>query len=116
MQSEPHHGLYLLDRCRISQVSPTTGKTRKKLPSLASVQSSLALISHSHHGVYVGGLTRHGDLFLWKKDTDSFKMFVSPLSRMDNKTVKNDPLVFHGETKLMVVPMLLCVQLCLCLL
>lgn len=96
-QTEPPHGLYLLDSCRISQVSPTSGKTRKKLPSLAPVQSDIALISHSPNGVHLGGLTRHGDMFLWKKDVDTLETFVSPLSRMDAESVKNDPPVFHSE-------------------
>ena len=100
IQSEPPHGLYLLDSCRISQVSPTSGKTRKKLSSLASVQTNLALITHSPNGVYVGGLNRHGDLFMWRKDIDSFKMYVSPLSKMDKESVKNNPAIsnIHGET------------------
>lgn len=75
-----------------------TGKTRKKLPPLAQVQSDMALTAHSDNGDYLGGLTGHGDLFLWKKDMDEVKTFVSPLSRMSTKTLKdNKAFAFHRE-------------------
>ena len=97
LQSEPPHGLYLLDNGRISQVSPTTGKTRRKLPSLASVQSTISLLAHSPNGAYLGGLTAKGDMFLWEKETDIVESFVTPLSRMGSESVKTDPLTFQGR-------------------
>ena len=81
-------------------MSPTTGKTKKKLPPLASVQSVIALTSHSPNGAYLGGLTHHGDMFLWKKDTDSLETFVTPLSRMDSEPSKMSPLAFQGAMTL----------------
>ena len=97
LQSEPPHSLYLLDNCRISQVSPTTGKTRRKLPSLASAQSTISLLVHSPNGAYLGGLTARGDMFLWEKETDIVESFVTPLSRMGSESVKTDPLTFQGS-------------------
>ena len=82
---------------RISQVSPTTGKTRRKLPSLASVQSTISLLVHSPNGAYLGGLTARGDMFLWEKETDIVESFVTPLSRMGSESVKTDPLTFQGR-------------------
>ena len=77
-------------------MSPTTGKTKRKLPSLASVQSNISLLAHSPSGGYLGGLTTQGDMFLWEKETDIVKSFVTPLSWMDSESVKTDPLAFQG--------------------
>ena len=83
-------------------MSPTTGKTKKKLPSLASVQSNIALLAHSPNGAYLGGLTVQGDMFLWEKETDFVESFMTPLSRMDSESVKTDPLAFQGICEMCV--------------
>ena len=77
-------------------MSPTSGKTKRKLHSLASVQSNISLLAHSPNGAYLGGLTAQGDMFLWEKETDIVESFVTPLSRMDSESVKIDPLAFQG--------------------
>ena len=75
-----------------------TGKTKRKLPSIASVQSNIALLAHSPSGAYLGGLTVQGDMFLWEKETDILELFVTPLSRMDSESGKTDPLAFQGTS------------------
>ena len=77
-------GLYMLDSSRISQLSPSTGKTMKTFPSLASVVSRIVLTCHSSNGAYLAGLTNCGDIFTWYEHTQELWTYQSPLSVQGN--------------------------------
>ena len=79
-------GLYLLDNHRISQLYLSTGKTKKKLPSLAEVQPRLTLTCCSHNGAYLAGLTTSGQLFVWHQPTEVLEIFQTPLSSPQEAT------------------------------
>lgn len=73
-------GLYLLDYSRISQLSPSTGKTKKTFPSLASIDSRIILTCHSTNGAFLAGITTYGDIFTWREHTQELWTYTSPLS------------------------------------
>ena len=98
LSSQSSCGLFLLDDSRVSQLSPDTGKTKKRLPSLAPIQSRLALTCSSPNGAFLGGLTTSGDLFLWHKDTEVLQTFETPLSRSTSPAEKKATLQeFQGK-------------------
>lgn len=88
LYSQPHSlfGLYLLDNHRISQLYLSTGKTKKRLPSLAEVQPHLALTCSSRNGAYLAGLTTSGQLFVWHQPTEVLEIFQTPLSSPQEAT------------------------------
>ena len=88
LYSQPHFsfGLYLLDNHRISQLYLSTGKTKKKLPSLTEVQPRLALTCCSRNGAYLAGLTTSGQLFVWHQPTEVLEIFQTPLSSPQEAT------------------------------
>ena len=73
-------GLYLLDYSRISQLSPSTGKTKKTFPSLSSIDSCIILTCHSSNGAFLAGITTCGDVFTWQEHTQELWMYSSPFS------------------------------------
>ena len=82
-QTEPPHGLYLFsDGSRVGQLSLSSGKIRRKFPTLSSIQDRIALTATSPSGSFVGGLLLEGDLFIWDKWRDLLLTFVTPLSRI----------------------------------
>ena len=92
-------GLYLLDYWRISQLSPSTGKTKKTFPSLASIDSRIILTCHSSNGAFLAGITTFGDVFTWHEHTQELWTYISPLSGQEtNKRGDDDNLaVLRGK-------------------
>lgn len=90
-------GLFLLDNHRMSQLSLSTGKTKKKFPSLASIQPQLALTCSSPSGAFLAGLTTNGDLFVWHQPTEVLGTYQSPLSKPGETAGKvKGAQDFHG--------------------
>lgn len=78
-------------------MSLSSGKTRRKLPTLAAIQDTIALTCSSASGSHLGGLTLEGDLFVWHKSTDTLATFVTPLSRMGGEREKTPAQAFNGD-------------------
>lgn len=74
------NGLFLLDTTRVSQLSLSTGKTRRNFPSLSRVQSVLALTHVSRSGSVLAGLTVHGHMFTWLQPYHQLATYTTPLS------------------------------------
>ena len=71
----------------MSQLSLTSGKTRRKFPTLSSIQNRVGLTVSTPSGSHLGGLLLEGDLFVWDKSNDLLAIFVTPLSRMGNDKI-----------------------------
>ena len=90
-------GLFLLDNHRMSQLSLSTGKTKKKFSSLSSIQAQLTLTCCSPSGAFLAGLTTNGDFFVWHQPTEVLETYQSPLSRPRETAGKvKGPQDFHG--------------------
>ncbi len=82
-QPESPHGLYLFSEGgRMSQLSLTSGKTKRRFPTLSSIQNRVGLTVSTPSGSHLGGLLLEGDLFVWDKSNDQLTIFVTPLSKM----------------------------------
>ncbi len=78
----------------MSQLSLSSGKTKRKFPTLSSIQKRVVLTVSTPSGSHIGGLLLEGDLFVWDKANDNLTTFVTPLSRMENR--KMDTLLLKG--------------------
>ena len=85
----------------MGQLSLSTGKIRRKFPTLSSVQDRIALTVTSPSGSYLGGLLLEGDIFIWDKCRDMLLTFVTPLSSMGKEKLR--PQAHRGEVNVTVV-------------
>ncbi|PWA26913.1 hypothetical protein CCH79_00000898 [Gambusia affinis] len=65
--------VFLLDDKRISEINMMSGRTKKKMPKLHPLLSSVVKMTSSHNGMWLCGLLVSGELFLWNRDKDLLK-------------------------------------------
>ncbi|XP_028317922.1 ciliogenesis and planar polarity effector 1 isoform X2 [Gouania willdenowi] len=71
---EEMESVFLLDDKRISEINMVSGRTKKRIPKLHSLLSSVVTLSNSHTGMWLCGLLVTGELFLWNRDKELLKM------------------------------------------
>ncbi|XP_038152752.1 ciliogenesis and planar polarity effector 1 isoform X1 [Cyprinodon tularosa] len=65
--------VFLLDDKRISEINMVSGRTKKKIPKLHPLLSSVVKMTPSHNGMWLCGVLVSGELFLWNRDKDLLK-------------------------------------------
>ncbi|KAM4720370.1 ciliogenesis and planar polarity effector 1 isoform 2-T3 [Anableps anableps] len=65
--------VFLLDDKRISEINMLSGRTKKRMPKLHPLLSSVVKMASSHNGMWLCGLLVSGELFLWNRDKDLLK-------------------------------------------
>ncbi|XP_023193921.1 protein JBTS17 isoform X1 [Xiphophorus maculatus] len=65
--------VFLLDDKRISEINMMSGRTKKKMPKLHPLLSSVVKMTSSRNGMWLCGLLVSGELFLWNRDKDLLK-------------------------------------------
>ncbi|RLV98166.1 hypothetical protein DV515_00011007 [Chloebia gouldiae] len=61
--------VFLLDGKHINEINLSSGKTKKKIPSLQSLLKNVVVLTTSGNGILTTG-----ELFLWNKDQDCLKL------------------------------------------
>ncbi|XP_048256398.1 uncharacterized protein LOC124134597 [Haliotis rufescens] len=88
--------LFLLDIGRISVLFVPSGKTKRKVPALSPLVGEAVHLTHTKNGLFLVGLMRSGDLFVWHKDRDSLKMVTGLVNHVSIDKLK------PGTSKLVV--------------
>lgn len=79
----------------MSQLSLSSGKTRRKFPTLSTIQRRIEMTVTSPTGSHMGGLLSEGDLFVWNKGDNVLATFVTPLSKIGSE--KYDAASLKGK-------------------
>ncbi|XP_077646648.1 ciliogenesis and planar polarity effector 1 [Lonchura striata] len=66
--------VFLLDGKHINEINLSSGKTRKKIPSLQSLLKNVVVLTTSGNAAWLAGILTTGELFLWNKDQDCLKV------------------------------------------
>ncbi|OWK57779.1 Uncharacterized protein C5orf42 [Lonchura striata] len=77
--------VFLLDGKHINEINLSSGKTRKKIPSLQSLLKNVVVLTTSGNAAWLAGILTTGELFLWNKDQDCLK--VVPAIKESKKVV-----------------------------
>lgn len=65
--------IFLLDDKRISEINLTSGRTKKRTPKLHPLLNNVVTMRSSTNGLWLCGLLKTGELFLWNRDRDLLK-------------------------------------------
>ncbi|XP_030824332.1 ciliogenesis and planar polarity effector 1 isoform X2 [Camarhynchus parvulus] len=66
--------VFLLDGKHINEINLSSGKTKKKIPSLQSLLKNVVVLATSGNAAWLAGILTTGELFLWNKDKDCLKI------------------------------------------
>ncbi|XP_077027401.1 ciliogenesis and planar polarity effector 1 isoform X5 [Agelaius phoeniceus] len=66
--------VFLLDGKHINEINLSSGKTKKKIPSLQSLLKNVVVLTTSGNAAWLAGILTTGELFLWNKDQDCLKI------------------------------------------
>ncbi|XP_063037388.1 ciliogenesis and planar polarity effector 1 isoform X2 [Melospiza melodia melodia] len=66
--------VFLLDGKHINEINLSSGKTKKKIPSLQSLLKNVVVLTTSGNAAWLAGILATGELFLWNKDQDCLKI------------------------------------------
>ncbi|XP_053858447.1 ciliogenesis and planar polarity effector 1 [Vidua macroura] len=66
--------VFLLDGKCINEINLSSGKTKKKIPSLQSLLKNVVVLTTSGNAAWLAGILTTGELFLWNKDQDCLKI------------------------------------------
>nr|XP_041567097.1 ciliogenesis and planar polarity effector 1 isoform X3 [Taeniopygia guttata] len=66
--------VFLLDGKHINEINLSSGKTKKKIPSLQSLLKNVVVLTTSGNAAWLAGILTTGELFLWNKDQDCLKV------------------------------------------
>ncbi|XP_050842832.1 ciliogenesis and planar polarity effector 1 isoform X4 [Serinus canaria] len=66
--------VFLLDGKHINEINLSSGKTKKKIPSLQSLLKNVVVLTTSGNAAWLAGILTTGELFLWNKDQNCLKI------------------------------------------
>uniref|UniRef100_A0A3B4AUS7 Ciliogenesis and planar polarity effector 1 n=1 Tax=Periophthalmus magnuspinnatus TaxID=409849 RepID=A0A3B4AUS7_9GOBI len=66
--------VFLLDDKRISEINLVSGRTKKRTPKLHPLLNNVVTMASSSNGVWLCGLLKTGQIFMWNRDKDVLKI------------------------------------------
>jgi hypothetical protein len=94
--------LYIADYQRLSQLDPTTGKTKRKVARLAPLIKQTVAFNTSNDGLHLCAVLTTGDLIVWTKDSDLIRA-IPGRSEFPLKLGHSCPSVFISDDASKVV-------------
>lgn len=65
--------VFLLDDKRISEINMVSGRTKRRTPKLHPLLNNVLTMRSSSNGMWLCGVLKTGELFLWNRDKDLLK-------------------------------------------